>query len=86
MEGVTEFLKILDRFTKTPEYGGDFGARVFKISRDTAGNRLTHLKITGGVLKVKQMLGRRKGRPDPYLFRVRAIRWYRKHRRGRSVP
>lgn len=36
MEGVTEFLKILDRFTKTPEYGGDFGARVFKISRDTA--------------------------------------------------
>ena len=29
MEGVTEFLKILDRFTKTPEYGGDFGARVF---------------------------------------------------------
>ena len=60
MEGVTEFLKILDRFTKTPEYGGDFGARVFKISRDTAGNRLTHLKITGGVLKVKQMLGEEK--------------------------
>ena len=60
MEGVTEFLKILDRFTKTPEYGGDFGARIFKISRDTAGNRLTHLKITGGVLKVKQMLGEEK--------------------------
>ena len=60
MEGVTEFLKMLDRFTKTPEYGGDFGARVFKISRDTAGNRLTHLKITGGVLKVKQMLGEEK--------------------------
>ena len=60
MEGVTKFLKILDRFTKTPEYGGDFGARVFKISRDTAGNRLTHLKITGGVLKVKQMLGEEK--------------------------
>ena len=60
MEGVTEFLKILDRFTKTPEYGGDFGARVFKISRDSAGNRLTHLKITGGVLKVKQMLGEEK--------------------------
>ncbi|WP_461880434.1 NYN domain-containing protein, partial [Fusicatenibacter sp.] len=60
MEGVTEFLGILDRFTKVPEYGTKFGARVFKISRDPAGNRLTHMKITGGVLKVKQMIGEEK--------------------------
>ncbi len=33
-----------------------FGARVFKISRDEQGNRLTHMKITGGSLKVKSML------------------------------
>ena len=60
MEGVTEFLGILDRFTKVPEYGTKFGARVFKISRDPAGNRLTHMKITGGMLKVKQMIGEEK--------------------------
>ncbi len=36
--------------------GGGFGARVFKISRDDSGNRLTHMKITGGVLKVKDAL------------------------------
>lgn len=60
MEGVTEFLAILDRFTRAPKYGAEFGARVFKISRDAAGNRLTHMKITGGVLKVKQMLGEEK--------------------------
>ncbi len=34
----------------------NFGARVFKISRDDSGNRLTHMKITGGVLKVKDVL------------------------------
>ena len=37
----------------SPEYPREFGARVFKITRDNSGNRLTYLKVTGGELKVK---------------------------------
>ena len=39
-----------------PSYPEKFGARVYKISRDSQGNRLTHMKITGGSLKVKMLL------------------------------
>lgn len=53
LEGVEELLEGLRRFTLTKEYPEDFGARVYKISRDAAGNRLTHLKVTGGTLRVK---------------------------------
>lgn len=52
-EGVKEFLAAFEKYTHAREYKADFGARVFKITRDEKGNRLTHLKITGGVLKVK---------------------------------
>lgn len=55
-EGVQEFLKGIETYTREIEYPGEFGAKVFKISRDSQGNRLTHLKITGGVLKVKAVL------------------------------
>ena len=40
--------------------GAPFGARVFKISRDNTGNRLTHLKITSGQLKVRDLVGKEK--------------------------
>lgn len=53
MDGVDDFLCGFDRYTMEPEYPEQFGAKVFKITRDDAGNRLTHLKVTGGSLKVK---------------------------------
>ena len=53
LEGVEELLGGLGRFAPMPEYPEQFGARVYKISRDANGNRLTHLKVTGGVLRVK---------------------------------
>nr|WP_304709518.1 TetM/TetW/TetO/TetS family tetracycline resistance ribosomal protection protein [uncultured Acetatifactor sp.] len=53
LEGVEELLRGVRRFTEKPEYRTEFSARVYKISRDSAGNRLTHLKVTGGVLRVK---------------------------------
>ena len=55
-EGVREFLQLLTRFTREPVRGADFGARVFKISRDAQGTRLTHLKVTGGTLRAKMPL------------------------------
>ena len=56
LDGVEEFLESLRKFTRCPQYPEEFGARVFKISRDEQGNRLTWMKITGGRLKVKTVL------------------------------
>ena len=62
LEGVDEFLDALEELSLLPNYPDEFGARVFKISRDAQGNRLTWLKITGGSLKPKTLLTNRK--PD----------------------
>ena len=51
-QGVTELLEALDLMIDPPRYGDEFGARVFKITRD-GGARLTWMKLTGGSLKVK---------------------------------
>ena len=55
-EGVDKFLEILDAFAPEAVPQPEFGARVYKISRDAQGGRLTWLKITGGTLKVRQSL------------------------------
>ena len=55
-QGIQEFLEGLEIYTKVPDYPDTFGAKVYKISRDEKGSRLTHMKITGGSLKVKQVL------------------------------
>lgn len=56
MEGVKELLECMSRYMLCREYPEEFGARVFKIARDEQDVRLTYMKITGGVLKVKDML------------------------------
>lgn len=56
MTGVLEFMDAICELAIEKKYGENFGARVFKISRDEQGNRLTHMKITGGSLKVKSIL------------------------------
>ena len=55
-EGITGLLEGLDRLTLPPAYLPDFAARVYKISTDPQGNRLTHLKVTGGTLRVRMLL------------------------------
>ena len=54
--GVDALLDTLRRYVDEPARGADFGAHVFKIARDEKGARLTFLKVTGGMLTVKQML------------------------------
>jgi len=56
LDGVEEFLKTLYAYTEMPLYGGEFAARVFKIAEDKQGKRLTFMKITGGSLKVKDVI------------------------------
>lgn len=55
MQGVQEFLDTLTTYIKQKEYPQEFGAKIYKITRED-GNRLVHMKITGGVLNVKQVL------------------------------
>ncbi|MBE6985740.1 MAG: GTP-binding protein [Ruminococcaceae bacterium] len=59
-DGVQELLQMLQAYTRTPDYPEEFSAKVYKISRDTQGNRLTFLKLTGGILRVRSMLGEEK--------------------------
>ncbi|MBR7146649.1 MAG: TetM/TetW/TetO/TetS family tetracycline resistance ribosomal protection protein, partial [Oscillospiraceae bacterium] len=56
LDGVEEFLAVLERYTRMPHYGEEFAARVFNISRDAQGTRLSHLKILGGSLKAKTLV------------------------------
>ena len=56
LQGIEEFLSILDSYAPTPEYPVDFAARVYKISRDPQNNRLTWIKVTGGSLKVRSVI------------------------------
>ena len=59
-EGVEKLLQALSEFPQSKTYHRTFGALVYKISRDSKGTRLTHLKITGGSLRVKDLLGAEK--------------------------
>ena len=56
LQGVEELLEVLDRFAPEPEHSDQFAARVYKISRDPQGVRLTWMKLTGGSLKVRSAI------------------------------
>ena len=56
LQGVDDLLAILDTYAPLPQYGNDFAAKVYKISRDSQGTRLTWLKVSGGSLKVRTPL------------------------------
>ena len=60
LDGVPALFDLLQRLTLPLEERPEFGARVYKITEDEQGSRLTHMKITGGVLHVRDMLGEEK--------------------------
>ena len=53
LEGIDEFLAGLEKLIPQRSYGCEFGARVFKITHDKGGAKVTHLKVTGGALRVR---------------------------------
>ena len=61
VEGVDELLSGVERYAPRPVYPAEFGAKVFKITRDAQGARLTHMKITGGALRARDLLTGREG-------------------------
>lgn len=73
LEGVDYFMQGVGRYVCQMHYPSEFGARVFKITRDQQGVRLTHMKITGGILKVKDRLS---GRNRKWTEKINQIRIY----------
>lgn len=82
VEGVQEFLEGIRQYTvqdgtkNQNRKGKPFGAKVYKISRDIQGNRLTHMKITSGVLRVKDVLGDNLDMASHWEEKVNQIRIY----------
>lgn len=75
LNGVADLLDGLRQYARPPVYVNTFAAKVFKISRDEQGQRLTHLKVTGGTLKVKaQLQGTTAG--TPWAEKINQIRRY----------
>ena len=79
--GVQEFLEGLEKYTVAgrllePDHEGDFGARVYKISRDAQGNRLTHMRVLSGTLKVKDSLSSSPAEAEAWEEKVNQIRIY----------
>ena len=60
MDGVDDFLEGLAHYTVEPERKDSFGAKVFKLTYDEKGNRMSWMKLTGGSLKVRGMIGEEK--------------------------
>ena len=76
LQGVEELLSTLDTYAPIREYPADFAARVYKISRDPQGNRLTWLKVTGGSLKVRSTLRYVNQKEEPMEEKVIQLRLY----------
>ena len=71
LEGVDGLLDCLERYAPRTEYPAEFGARVYKISRDPQGTRLTYLKVTGGTLQVKALLTGEQGGWEEKVDQIR---------------
>ena len=76
LQGVKELLALLDRLAPAPAGGAGFAARVFKISRGPAGNRLTWLKVTGSALRVRPLLSYRNRKGELREEKINQLRAY----------
>ena len=76
LDGVDDLLAALRRYTRQPEAAGAFGARVFKITSDDAGARLTYLKVTDGSLPVKATVTAREDARAPFAEKADQLRVY----------
>lgn len=76
MEGIDEFIDILHRYTEVSAYSNEFGAKVYKISYDPKGTRLTHVKIMGGQLGMRDEICYRDSDGNDVSAKVSSIRFY----------
>ena len=87
LEGIDPLLAGLDTLTVPPSYPDEFSAQVYKISTDEQGNCLTHLKVTGGSLKVRTALPGESG-ADGRGEKINQIRLYSgaKYQTAEEIP
>ena len=85
--GIDALFDVLERWAPAPTYGEAFAARVFKITQDEQGARLTHLKLTGGTLRARDSI-RGTDTDGPWEEKVTALRLYSgaKYRAVEEVP
>ncbi len=76
LDGVQELLDHISGYAPRREYPEDFGALVYKISRDTQGNRLTWLKLTGGKLRVRQAIRYTNAAGETFAEKAAQLRLY----------
>ena len=76
LDGIDRLLEVLDIYGPKPEYPEAFGAKVYKISRDSQGTRLTWLKITGGSLSVRQPVCYQNAKGEAREEKAVALRLY----------
>ena len=76
LTGVRELVQVLDRFGPRPERSDAFAARIYKISRDPQGNRLTWMKIIGGSLRVRTALAYKNLKGEPLEEKAVQLRLY----------
>ncbi len=88
MQGIEEFLCALERFTDEPERETEFGARVYKISEDDKGRRLTNIKITGGCVNVRDSIEYVNVMGETVTEKISEIRFYSggKYRSSDTAP
>ena len=71
--GIDKLINGITMLSPDNKYGDAFGARVFKITRDEAGNRLTHIKVTGGSLKLKDVITGTTREGEEYSAKINRI-------------
>lgn len=71
LNGIEELLQGFRQYSQAGKYPGEFGAKVYKIVRDEQGARLTFLKVTGGVLKVRMLIKDRNGLWEEKINQIR---------------
>lgn len=76
LEGIDALLAGITEYTRQPDASDAFGAKVFKITTDEQGTRLTYLKITGGSLKVRETLSGEDRAKQPWSEKANQLRVY----------
>lgn len=76
LNGIDELLDALDRYTLAGDYSDEFGAKVYKISYDSKGSRLTHMKIMGGSLKVRSEIEYISPEGEKIAEKISSLRFY----------
>ena len=76
MQGIEKLMQMLDRFTAEPRRLSEFGASVYKISYDPKGTRLTHMKVDGGCISVRDELSYTDSEGNAVTGKVSSVRFY----------